>query len=197
MPNGSASLSRAGDICSIISLIVAVLLGSIEAYLWIKHGELVMNWALSFFGILVIIMLASAILQFRAARIRHYTPTRAKAIPAAIPSLSEIHHGVDENRLRDVHRQLVSLTRFEIFALERSLSTEGMTGEQFYLVVEGLGFPVVSRPGQDEIIDTFAHIDARTSLLVKNQSDSRWGVKPELRVYVSVLIKQMPPLFGH
>jgi hypothetical protein len=71
----SSRLSKAGDVCSIVGLAIAIIFGAPTAYVWIKNGGITVtpvSWMFGGFGVMV---LAAAILQVWAAKLRRADAT--------------------------------------------------------------------------------------------------------------------------
>ncbi len=110
---------------------------------------------------------------------------------------TKVPRGIDHGQLDRFAKELSTLTRFELFAVRHLCSVEGMTGEQFYSIIETLGFPVVTRSEQDEIIKTFERIAAKTPVVVRGaNSGPHWSLIPDARLYVQAIIDTHAPVFG-
>jgi hypothetical protein len=103
------------------------------------------------------------------------------------------HPKVDHAKLDRVNAELSSLNRFELFAVRRLCGVEGMTGEQFYAIVEQLGFPVATKPTQIEIVATFERIATKTPLVLRGAGPSpQWSIQSDARLYVKALAERAP-----
>lgn len=100
-----------------------------------------------------------------------------------------------ERQLADTQRQIVALSRFEIFALWKLLLTDGMTGRQFYFAVLDLGFPVLTLEQQNAIQDTFEGMSGKVTFL--DCIADVWKVKADFSGYVQYVVDvRLSPIFG-
>ena len=104
---------------------------------------------------------------------------------------------LDLAQIERVSAELSSLSRFELFAVRHLCSVEGMTGEQFYVVVKQLGFPVLTMQQQNEIIGTFDRIASKTPLVSRGDgANLHWSIRADVRSYVQAVIDNQRPIFG-
>ena len=115
-------------------------------------------------------------------------PTQKKG--DAVPDL-------DNARLADANRQILSLSHFERFALWQLLLKDGMTAEQFRdLARHEHGIPVATQADVLELGKIFAVIHEKSALLAYEQSLGRWTIKPEFKAPVHHALGRMSPIFG-
>ena len=93
--------------------------------------------------------------------------------------------------------ELSCLNRFELFAVRHLCAVEGMTGEQFYAIVNELGFPILTLQQQKEIVATFERIASKTPLVCRAaETGSHWSIRADARRCVQAVVDQQKPAFG-
>lgn len=69
-PHETTRLAKIADVCTIIGFIMAICLGFVQVYLWLKHGEISVNGPGVLFCVFVLLLAVAGILHYKAARLR-------------------------------------------------------------------------------------------------------------------------------
>ena len=161
----SSRLSKAADICSILSLIVAIVIGGFTIYLWSKKGDIPVNWSSIAFGALVVLMLAAAVLQVYAVKVRRSSsPQNSNK-----ENVASVEHG-------SLRSELDRLNPYQLLAVHQLAARGGMTGEQFTNHLHDWGFPIGSQADEKIIAAVFEIINQKTTLLIRDDQNL-WNLR--------------------